>query len=190
MALRVIVAGILGGVLMFIWTAVAHMATPLGAAGFSPVKDEAALTAALPTALGDKSGLYLFPSVNPKAKDQAAEMRTYEAKAKASGTALIIYHPPGGAVGMSPKMLGSEFAMEVLESLLCAWILSLTVGLGYWARLGACGLVGLAAGLTTNASYLIWYGFPCDYTAAYVFIDVVRYLAAGLAIAWLIKGRD
>ena len=190
MAMRVLIAGVLGGVLMFIWTAVAHMATPLGSTGISPVKDEDALAAALQPGLGDKPGFYLFPSVDPKAKDQAAQMRNYVVKAKASGTAFIVYHPPGGNAEMSPKMLGSEFAMEVVEALLCAWILSLTTGLSYFGRLGACGLVGLVSGLTTNASYLIWYGFPCDYTLAYIFIDVVRFLAAGLAIAWLIRGRD
>ena len=31
--LRVIVAGVVGGIAMFIWSAIAHIATPLGAVG-------------------------------------------------------------------------------------------------------------------------------------------------------------
>ncbi|MEW6597572.1 MAG: hypothetical protein AB1429_08755 [Pseudomonadota bacterium] len=190
MAMRVVIAGILGGVLMFIWTAVAHVATPLGTIGVSSVKDEAALSAALPVATGAKAGFYIFPAVDQKAAHRDTEMARYIAKAKVSGTALLVYHPPGADADMSPKTLASEFAMEVVEALLCAWILSLTTGLSYFGRLGVCGLVGLVGGLTTNASYLIWYGFPCDYTLAYIFIDVVRFLAAGVGIAWLIRGRD
>ena len=30
---RIILAGVLGGIAMFIWTSIAHMATPLGHAG-------------------------------------------------------------------------------------------------------------------------------------------------------------
>jgi hypothetical protein len=47
--------------------------------------------------------------------------------------------------------------------------------------------VGLAASLTTNVSYWNWYGFPASYTLAYTFIDFAGYVAAGLAIAFVLR---
>ena len=61
MTKRILLAGVLGGVAMFIWTSIAHMALPLGEAGISEIPNEAAVLAAMQTSLGDKSGLYFYP---------------------------------------------------------------------------------------------------------------------------------
>jgi hypothetical protein len=37
MTKRIILAGVLGGIAMFIWTAIAHMALPLGEAGIGEI---------------------------------------------------------------------------------------------------------------------------------------------------------
>jgi hypothetical protein len=50
--------------------------------------------------------------------------------------------------------------------------------------LGFVTLIGVAAAITTNVSYWIWYGFPADYSLVAVFIELLDYIAAGLAIAW------
>ena len=43
---------------------------------------------------------------------------------------------------------------------------------------------GIAATITTNVSYWLWYGFPLDYTLAALVTEAIGYFAAGLAIAW------
>jgi hypothetical protein len=40
MSTRVLLAGILGGIAMFVWTTIAHMVLPLGEAGFREIPDE------------------------------------------------------------------------------------------------------------------------------------------------------
>ena len=60
---RIILAGVLGGIAMFIWTSIAHMALPLGHAGIKELPNEQAVLAALQTSVGDKTGLYLFPGL-------------------------------------------------------------------------------------------------------------------------------
>src|SRR5664279_2890042 len=57
---RIILAGVLGAIAMFIWTSIAHMFLPLGHAGVRELPNESAVLAALETNLGDKSSLYLF----------------------------------------------------------------------------------------------------------------------------------
>jgi hypothetical protein len=61
--MRVLVAGILGGIVMFVWTSIAHMALPLGEAGIDEIPNESAVLGAMQSNIGDKTGLYIFPGL-------------------------------------------------------------------------------------------------------------------------------
>src|SRR6266496_6530909 len=61
MTKRTLLAGVLGGIAMFIWTSIAHMLLPLGEAGVREIPNEQAVLASMQANIGDKSGLYLFP---------------------------------------------------------------------------------------------------------------------------------
>ena len=177
--MRIMLAGFAGAVVMFIWTSIAHMALPLGHMGFSGIPDEAPVMASMQKALGDHSGLYFFPWVDPRKSDAMAEVT---AKLKTNPSGLLIYHPPGGG-GMTASMLIVEFVKEFAVSLIAAFLLARSVLVAYSARAGSVALIGLAATLTTNVSYWNWYEFPTDYTLASMTTEFVGYLAAGLAIA-------
>ena len=41
----------------------------------------------------------------------------------------------------------------------------------------------------TNASNMIWFAFPADYTLAYAFILLTGYLVAGVVIATVARPR-
>lgn len=183
--MRVVIAGIVGGIAMFIWTSIAHVALPLGQIGFSQIPNEAPVLAAMQQSIGSHSGLYFFPWTDMKAADAMAQV---EAKMKVNPSGLLIYHPPG-ASGMTARMLVVEFVKEAVVSLIAAFLLAQTLLISYVARAGFVGLIGLVAGLTTNVSYWNWYGFPGAYTAAYAAIDIIGYIVAGLAIAAVLKRR-
>ena len=89
----------------------------------------------------------------------------------------------GAGAGMSASMMIAEFAKEAAISLISAFLLAQAMLAGYIARAGFVALIGLAAAMTTNVSYLVWYGFPASYTLAYGFIDFMGYVVAGLVIA-------
>jgi hypothetical protein len=98
----------------------------------------------------------------------------------------MIYHPPGSDEGMSAATLASEFAKETVQALIAAFLLSMSVLAGFGTRVAFVTLIGVSAGIATNASYFIWYGFPLDYTVAQIVIEIVGALFAGVAIAfWL-----
>jgi len=183
--MRIIVAGIAGGIAMFIWTSIAHVALPLGAVGFSRIPNEKPVLIAMQQSIGSRSGLYFFPWTDMKSSDAMAQV---EAKMKVNPSGLLVYHPPG-ANGMTIQMLVIEFAKEVVVSIIAAFLLAQTILVSYATRAAFVGLIGLAAGLTTNVSYWNWYGFPGNYTAAYAAIDIVGYIVAGLAIAAIVKRR-
>ncbi len=190
MAKRILLAGILGGIAMFAWSFIAHMVLPLGMTGVSEIPNEGAVLSAMQASMGPRAGLYLFPGMglgpNPSMKDVNAAMPEYVKKLASNPQGLLIYHPPGGK-GMEPRQLLTEFATEVLEALLAAWLLSRTRLASYAARVGFVFVVGLVAAITTNIPYWNWYGFPGSYTVAYVGMQIVAFLVAGLVAAAVLK---
>ena len=56
--MRILIAGIIGGLVMFMWGAVAHMMLPLGEMGMKvPTEQASALSALAPTTQG--AGIYM-----------------------------------------------------------------------------------------------------------------------------------
>ena len=75
MSTRILLAGILAGIVMFIWNFIAHDLLPLGEMGIREFPEEAPLLDAMKTNLGDAGGLYLFPAhrAGPNATRQEIE---------------------------------------------------------------------------------------------------------------------
>lgn len=183
--MRILIAGIVGGIAMFMWTSLAHVVLPLGQIGFSQIPNESQVTSTLQNSIGSKPGLYFFPWMDPNASNA---MKMQEEKLKTQPSGLLMYHP-AGATGMTPKLLAAEFVKEVATALIAAFLLAQAMLAGYFARVGFVSLIGLAAAMTTNVSYAIWYGFPTNYTLAYGFTDFFGYVVAGLVIAAILRPK-
>lgn len=189
---RIILAGVLGGIAMFIWTSIAHMALPLGEAGIQEIPNEQAVLAAMQTNIGDKPGLYIFPGpgLGPNATQQEKHeaMKHMEEKIATNPSGILMYHPTGRTLAMG-KWLGTEFATELLESILAVFLLAQTGLASFGARLGFVTVAGILAAIATNVSYWNWYGFPTVYTAAYMLIQVVGFICIGI-VAALVLGKS
>ena len=61
--MRILLAGVLGGIAMFVWTSIAHMALPLREAGINEIPNESVVLNAMQSSIGDKTGLYIFPAL-------------------------------------------------------------------------------------------------------------------------------
>lgn len=183
--MRILIAGLLGAIAMFVWTSVAHMATPLATMGIGKMSHEAVVLNAMQEGVGGRSGLYFFPWVDPK---DPKMMEKEAALTKVNPTGILVYHPPGRSTDMT-KPLVHEFVKELAQSLIAAFLLSLAPLLGYFARTGFVALIGVFAALGADASYLIWYGFPLDYTLANAAIGIVGAAVAGLVIAAIVKPK-
>ncbi len=190
MAKRILWAGVLGGFAMFLWASLAHMVLGTGSVGIQDLPNEQAILPAMKTSL-PQSGFYFFPGMGlaPGASraEQNAAMSAYEQKIESGPSGILIYHP-SGRKALTPGKLGTELGTNVLQALLVAVLLSFATGLrGYLARVGFVVIAGLMAAITTNISYWTWYGFPANYTAAYVFTEIMGYVAIGLVAARIIK---
>src|SRR5581483_11546852 len=190
MAKRIILAGVLGAIAMFIWSSIAHIVLPLGEIGIKEIPNEAAVLESMKTAIGDAAGLYLYPGTgagpNASREQKRAAMQQYGQKLAANPSGILIYHPPG-AQALTARQLTTEFITEVIEALLAAFLLSRTRLFSYGSRVGFVIVIGIAAAITTNIPYWNWYGFPGNYTATYMTIEIVDYLVVGLVAAAMIK---
>jgi hypothetical protein len=185
---RIILAGILGGLAMFIWTSIAHIATPLGMTGIKVIPNEQAVLSAMQTTLGNERGFYLFPGTGapvdaPQAQQRAA-MANYQQILDKNPSGILIYKP-AGEKAVTPSQLASEFGFQFFEALMLAILLSLSTVRTFRSRMGVALAVGLIAAVSTNLSYWNWYGFPGSYTSAAMFVEAMKYLVAGAAIALL-----
>lgn len=61
--MKILLAGVLGGIAMFIWTSIAHLVLPLGEAGIREIPNESAVLSAMQSNISDQNGLYIFPGM-------------------------------------------------------------------------------------------------------------------------------
>jgi len=187
MTKRVLIAGLLGGIAMFAWTSLAHMALPLGDAGIKEIpSNEQGVLSAMQASLGTAPGFYFFPGTglgqDATMRQKRAAMNQYGQKLAVSPSGILIYRP-AGAKPMTAGQLGTEFLTELIESLLVVFLLAQTRLTGFVSRLGFVIAAGVLATIATNVSYWNWYGFPATYTAAYMATGMVGFLCAGLVAA-------
>jgi hypothetical protein len=192
MTTRAFFAAILGGIAMFIWSFVAHDLLPLGETGMREFNDEAPMLDALKTNLGHAGGLYHFPGRNagPSAtrQEKTDAMKRAMEKAASGPSGMLLYHPTREF--SFNKLLGIEFATELLEAILVVFLLTQTRLESFGGRVGFVLVAGILAAITTNIPYWNWYGFPSSYTAAYMSIEIIGFLWVGLVAALLLKSRS
>jgi hypothetical protein len=190
--MRIVLAGLLGAVAMFLWTSIAHMALSLGQAGINEIPNESAVLNAMQSSIGDKAGLYIFPGLgvgrNATREEKNEAMRQMQQRIAANPSGILMYHPPGRQFAFG-KSLAIEFSTEVLQALLVIWLLART-GIGSFAgRVGFVLIAGILASITTNVSYWNWYGFPGVYTASYMLIEIVGFVLVGAAAGLVLPKR-
>jgi hypothetical protein len=165
---------------------------PLGETGIREFNNEPAMLDALKTNLGDARGLYHFPGhkADPNAtrQEKSDAMKRAMKKAASGPSGVLLYHPTREFT--FSKLLGIEFATELLEAILIVFLLTQTRIESFGGRVGFVLLAGILAAVTTNIPYWNWYGFPTRYTAAYMLIEIIGFLCVGLVAALLLKSRS
>jgi hypothetical protein len=181
--MRILVAALLGGFVMFNWGYVSHMVLPVGDMGIRTATNEEAFLAAAKEHLGKGEGVYLVPGLSPTDRQDEAKTKAYSAKAVANPNAFVVYQPVGEDGMQMGDNLGKEFATNVLCAAIVAWVLALGA-FGFGKRVGIAGAMGLFAWAAINVPYWNWYRFPLDFTVGSLIQQVVGWLLAGAAIAW------
>jgi hypothetical protein len=191
--MRVLLAGILGGIVMFIWTSISHMALPLGEAGISEIPNESAVLGAMQTNIGDNTGLYIFPGLgvgnNASRQEKSEAMKHMREKIAVNPSGILMYHAPGRPFALG-KSLGIEFGTQLLESILVVFLLARARIGSFAGRVSFVLVAGILSAIATNVSYWNWYGFPGVYTASYIFIQIVGFFLVGIVAGIILRKRS
>jgi hypothetical protein len=160
--------------------------------GIKEIPQEPAVLDAMKTAMPEP-GFYFFPGMGVGSRatkqEKDAAMRQFQQKYMAGPYGILIYHP-SGTTPMSSGQLLTELGLNIVEALFAAWLLTQATALTSFAsRLGFVVVAGVLASIGTNVQYWNWYGFPTNYTAAYIFTDVVGFLVLGMVLAKVLKAN-
>lgn len=181
--MRVLVAGLIGGIVMFIWGAVAHMALGLGSIGIHQPANEDVVLSSLHQGLGTQPGIYILPSVDPNKMSDQAVIKAYSEKSKTSPYAWVVYLPQGEDMMQMGPQLGRQWASDTLSALMLAFVMGLAA-FSFTRRLVIAVALAVFAWLSTMVPYWNWYRFPLDFTLSAFVEQWIGWLIAGAAMAW------
>ena len=190
MTKRILLAGLLGGLAMFLWESVAHMATPLGDMGIRALPDEQAMISLVGQTLR-QPGFYFFPGPDYKPGMTAAQKQQAMRAAMdrmSQGPSGILIATPFGSAPLSPGQFVTQFACDCAAMLLAAFLVARALApTNFRRRAMFVAVLGVFPSLATEIPYLTWYKFPLDYTVAQFIVHVVGFLVGGLVVAWVVK---
>lgn len=185
---RTLIAGIVAGVVLFVWGALAHMLLPIGNMGLKIVPDaqQQAALASLRDNLGQE-GWYMLPMLQQAQWGDEAAMKTFGEKMTTQPFAWVVYQPTGidSYNGMGP-MLGKQFVSVTLCGLIAAFVAAGVAG-SRGKRVAVVTAFGLFAWLAVVVPYWNWYRFPAGFAAGAFLEQVVGWLLGGIAIASILR---
>lgn len=192
---RLVLAGVLAGLAVFVWGMLSHMAFGLSEAAVKSLPNEPAVLTALQQNV-KAPGFYLYPGgmealQNAPADQQEALTRQYEETYKTQPHGVLILTPPTGTMYSFPKLLLNELLSNMLGGLIAAWLLSLALGSlpSFLGRLCFVALLGSFSAVAIDFSYWNWYDFPTKYLLISLVDNTLGWALAGAVLAFLLKPR-
>jgi hypothetical protein len=185
--MKLVIAAVLGGLVMFAWGALAHTFLGVGEAGVMPMPNDESITSALKARLTEP-GIYFFPGMYMTKQATQAEWDSWAAKYKEGPNGMLVYHPTGEEP-MSVKQLLVELGSNIAAALVVGMILIFaTVSWGRGVIIST--LVGLSGWLSINVSYWNWYGFPAKFVTSELIEQVVGWVLSGFVMAYILRRRE
>lgn len=183
-----LLAAVLGGLAFFLWSYVAHDLLPLGKTGVKEVPNEQTVLDSMKANMPEH-GLYLLPGIglpeNATRAQQSAAMEARMHKVETGPSGFLVYHP---SLNFSfGKALMVELGTNMFQVLLAVLLLGQTRIINFVGRWRFITIAGFLAAISTNISYWNWYGFPGNYTLAYICTVAMGFVFAGLVAAAIVK---
>jgi hypothetical protein len=183
---NILKGGIVGGIILFIWSALAWTVLPLHKSSLHNISNEDAVISSLQTNL-DAQALYVFPGRPDPSAGQPA-MDAWTEKAMRGPVGLIVYSPQG----TDPMMVGQFIVgiiIDIMAALLAAWFLSRSTArtAPFLTKVVFCGVLGIFISFASYIPLWNWMTYPLDYTTGMVADAVLGWLLAGIGIAALAK---
>jgi hypothetical protein len=183
---KIFIAGLVGGVILFVWGFLAWVLLPLHTNSIKTLSNEEAVIAAL-NAGSPAKAVYMFPAQPPKA--QVAETEAWIKRMEKGPTGMVVFDP-GGMSMMMPLQMVIGFINGVLSVMLAAWLLSRSTAANgsYFSRVAFCGMLGIFISLSAHVVQWNWMNYPFDYMSGVVVDTVIAWTLVGLGVGKIIKG--
>jgi hypothetical protein len=180
-----IIAGVVGGIILWVWGFLAWVVLPLHTTTMPNVPNEDVVMEVLKNNLPSEA-VYVFPGM-PTDMSHASKA-AYEEKYKRGPRGMIIYNPKGDEPMMASEMI-SGLIIFMISAYLAAWLLSRSTAItaSFFSRVVFCGLLGVLMSFYGHLSAWNWMGFPFNYTTAQIADAIIGWLLAGLGIAAIVK---
>lgn len=189
MAKRVILGGVLGGLVMFLWGAFSWMVLPWHDLTIGTFSEESAIAGAV-LAQAPRDGVYLLPNarqqdprLTPEEKVQALSMAKERMQ---TGPFVFMSVVRGGVTPENPMLFVRSLIIHVVGATLITMLLVQTRGLRFWCRVGFVETAGIAIAIFATLPLWNWWQFPLPYTLVNFADFVIAAILAGLVIAWVV----
>lgn len=124
MALRVILAAIVCGMILFGWESVYHVVLGLGQQGMKGMPNEDAVLTAMKENLRDP-GMYFFPGYDMTTPMSEPAQKAWTEKYRSGPSGIMVYRPSSNEDPMTPRQLGIQLGLDVFSMLVVGGLLSL-----------------------------------------------------------------
>jgi len=184
--MRVILAALLGGVVMFAWGAFSHMVINLEKDTIKQIPKEAAVIGAMKQNI-TVDGVYALPGMDMSKPLSNEEMNAWAAKYKEGPTAMVFYNTTGADV-FTPKQFLVQYIADFLAALFGSFIIFFA-GVSFSRGVVIAVLIGLAGWCALLIPYWNWYRFPLEFVRMDLMDQVAGWFLAGLVMSWLLRVR-
>lgn len=183
---RVIAAGFIGAVIVFVWGAVSWMVLNLWDEDIRDLPGDGALERMINEQVPE-DGAYYFPAM--PAMDDPAAVEAWEASHREGPIGMVTIQKEGADPYSMTSMLGG-FLISLLSALLISGVLGYagSIGSSYGGR-AAIGIVfAIFAVASTYAMQWNWFWWPSDYAMALSADVLIGWIIAALVMAAVVGG--
>ncbi len=182
---KLILGGLIGGVIIYAWGVVSWMVLPFHSKSMEKFKDDVAMQETIMMNV-DKAGIYMLPTC-PMKRGTADPAALKELKKQACAqfeTGPVVYsviNPKG--IGPMWQSMTKGFAIQLLGALLAVWLLLQANLKSYFRRVIFITVFSVAVAVLAYLPAWNWWGYPCFATLVDMADVVIAYVIASFAIA-------
>lgn len=167
-------AGLAGGVILFVYSAMSWMVLPWNHGTLKAFPNQQVVVEAMSQIR--EPGMYTFPA--PDTEMAAAQQM--------KGPSVFAAVKPGPLQSMGPPM-AAGFVIDLICALTAAWLLTRTAELGYWGKVCFTAALGFLAAVFIQASAWNWFGYTAHFTLVQILDSTLSFALAGLGMAKILK---
>jgi len=185
--MRMGLTALVGGIVLFLWGAFAHVVLPIQDMAVKQLPNEQMLLDTLAANVHERS-VYLFPGIDMRQPHTDAEIAAWENKGRNGPSGFLVYRPNGGELSMGGKLL-KQFLTNLVAAIIVVLILRIVRFTGsYAACVSVITGVGILAWVSVSVPQWTWYEFTPLFLIGDL-VDQLGWFVAGLAMAALYKPK-